>query len=87
MKDTIKAKTGYIVRQYSKTGNVYLFDGDNPIMKVELASENDYKDNKEWNECFKFCEKFTTKKGNEYLYWQDTETGIDYLTKINKVTV
>ena len=88
MKNTIKAKTGYsvhiLVNKKTKKPNgfCYLYDGEKELFRAELRSYADYLDEKEQNECFCKCEVFTTIKGNQYIYWIDTETQEDYLTKV-----
>lgn len=91
MKNTIKAKKGYSVAYYfekcaiashtNKYGKVY--DGEELIMTAEVISYEDYIYEKENNECFKQLEVFTTEKGNQFIYWIDTEFSRDYLTKVN----
>lgn len=92
MKDTIKAKIGYRVK-YAKLKNksIYGFnkvamilDGEEILLTAYVRTMEDYKDAKHQNECFIFHEQFTTTKGNTFIYWGDTETGADYLTKIIK---
>ncbi|MBQ7340372.1 MAG: hypothetical protein IJW43_05930 [Clostridia bacterium] len=92
MKDTIKAKIGYRVK-YGKLKNksIYGFDkiamvlnGEEILFNAYVRTMEDYKDEKRQNECFIFFEEFTTIKGNRFIYWGDTETGADYLTKIIK---
>ena len=34
------------------------------------------------NECAVKFEVFTTRKGNQFIYWGDTETGEDFITKV-----
>lgn len=92
MKDTIKAVNGYSVKYAflkcaiaSHTNKVaILFDGEKQITAGEVKTFEEYKDEKENNECFVFYEKFTTAKGNEFIYWGDTEFGLEYFTKIEK---
>ena len=92
MKDTIKSKYGYSVRYAmqkcaiaSHTNKIAIvYEGGREILKAELRTWQDYTEEKEGNECFCFYEKFTTEKGNEFIYWGDTEIGADYLTKIEK---
>ncbi len=92
MKDTIKAKIGYKVK-YGKLKAISIhgfldiatiYDGEEPIFNAYVRTMEDYKDEKRQNECFIFHEQFTTIKGNRFIYWGDTETGADYLTKIIK---
>lgn len=87
MKDTIKANTGYHVRKchHKVTGEQYgkVYDGDMPVMLAKYADKDFYKGEKEGNECFQFCEVFTTIKGSQFIYWRDNEIDEDYITKIN----
>ena len=87
MKDTIKSTNGgysvrYGERKTTKEKVVMLYDGMERIMVAKLRSIEDYNEEEQYNECFMFFEKFTTRQGNEFIYWTDTETGEDYLTKI-----
>ena len=92
MKDTIKAKIGYSVGYAFRKGPIgeqeikiaKVYDGEKLMFKAEVRTMEDYKDEKRQNECFIFFEEFTTIKGNRFIYWGDTETGADYLTKIIK---
>ena len=59
-----------------------LLDGDRIIMVACLISFDEYQKEKEQNEMFHLCEKFTTQVGNRFIYWRDEETDTDYLTKI-----
>lgn len=86
MKDTIKAINGYSVR-YAKNKRTneevaVLYDGMACIMIAKKCSFSDYCENEKQNEMFEFMEKFTTRNGNEFIYWVDKETGEDFLTKI-----
>ena len=92
MKDTIKAKVGYSVKYIFRkcsiaehtTKYAKVYDGEKLMFVAEVITMEDYKDEKKQNECFIFFEEFTTIKGNRFIYWGDTETGADYLTKIIK---
>lgn len=91
MKNTIKANVGYSVAYYfekcaiashtSKYGKLY--DGEKFITACEIISYEDYIYEKVNNECFRQLEVFTTEKGNQFIYWMDTEIGSEYLTKVN----
>lgn len=95
MKDTIKAKNGYTVKQCIKKGQantqsipIYgkVFDGDKLLFIAQYRSLDDYNDeckNKS-NECAVKYEIFTTVKGNQFIYWGDEETGEDFLTKVTR---
>ena len=88
MRNTIKAKHGYHIRKGRNivTGEeLYLiYDGAQPIFVTQKRSWEDYKDEKEQNECFNLCEVFTTEKGNQFIYWRDEEIDADYITQIEK---
>lgn len=89
MKDTIKSTNGgYSIRYCKKYGddkNTYakVYDGMQLLFIAQMRSKNDYLEEKQFNECFEFFEKFTTRKGNEFIYWHDYEINQDYLTKVN----
>lgn len=86
MKDTIKAKYGYTVTKVINimTGETaYMIrDGNKDLFVAHKVSEEDYKAEKEQNEEFYFCEKFTTTEGGQYIYWRDNELDEDYITQI-----
>lgn len=88
MRDTINAKYGYTVTKVLNiiTGEIkYMIkDGNEKLFVAQLVSEEDYKAEKEQNEAFYFCEKFTSTKGNQYIYWRDNELNEDYITKITR---
>ena len=86
MRDTIKAKDGYRVKEVKNiiTGEVgyRIDDGCNPVFVAQKRSYEDYKDEERQNEMFRFCEVFTTVKGNRFTYWRDDELDADYITKL-----
>lgn len=86
MKDTIKAKDAYRVKKVKNiiTGEegYRIDDGNNPLFVAQMRSYADYEDEKRQNECFCFCEVFTTAKGNQFIYWRDEEIDADYITKV-----
>lgn len=92
MRDTIKAKVGYRVRLYKGVevegydNPCLLRDGDNLVMLAQLRSYNEFEEEvlDGGNEAARLYEKFTTVKGNQYLYWRDDEADEDYLTKIEE---
>ena len=57
-------------------------DGEDVIMFALLVSYADYLEEKEGNECFHLCEVFTTRKGNQYIYWRDEEIDEDRITLV-----
>ena len=57
-------------------------DGDDVIMFALLVPYADYLAEKEGNECFNLCEVFTTRKGNQYIYWRDEEIDEDRITRV-----
>ena len=59
-----------------------LLDGDQIVMVACLIPYSDYLKEREQNEMYHFCERFTTTKGNQFVYWRDEETGTDYITKL-----
>ena len=89
MKDTIKAKEGYWIGtnnmlKYNYGPNARaVLDGEKLIMICEMTSLEEYKANKEENECFVLQEVFTTRDKNQFVYWSDGETGEDFITKLN----
>lgn len=86
MKDTIKAKDAYHVIKVENliTGEsgYRIDDGCNALFVAKMRSFADYIDEKQQNECFAFCEVFTTADGKQFIYWQDTEIDADYITEI-----
>lgn len=88
MKDTIKAKEEYRVVKVRNiiTGEegYRIDDGAQPLFVAQKRTWEDYKDEKEQNECFNQCEVFTTAKGNQFIYWRDEEIDADYITKVPK---
>ena len=92
MRNTIKAKHGYSVKYFERKNAIAthwtrfgkVYDGDELIMTAAVRSYEDYLDEKEQNECFVQYEVFTTEKGNQFIYWGDTEFGFDYITKVTK---
>ena len=89
MKNTIKAKDGYVVRHTRYPLNprgdkVYVLDGEHLLFKAKERSMDDYIDEYKDgnNECAVKYEVFTTVKGNQFIYWGDTETGEDFITKV-----
>ena len=89
MKDTIKAVKGYNLFALKDPdngervkGKRLLRDGEQGIMIASIMKLTDMEAEREVNECWNFCEKFTTESGNEFIYWNDTETGEDFLTKV-----
>lgn len=86
MKNTIKAKNGYIVKQLKSDPNrVRVYDGEVFLFEGERRSYEDYVEEvvNEGNEMARKCEVFTTTKGNQFIYWRDEEADWDLLTKIN----
>ena len=80
--DTITARHGYRVWKPKDGGNKRVVtDGETPILVAELKSSQEYLEERKYNECFMFCEKFTTVRGMQYIYWRDDEIDEDYLTK------
>lgn len=86
MRDTIKAKDGYRVKKVKNIitgeGGYRIDDGCNPVFVAQKRSYEDYKDEERQNEMFRFCEVFTTVKGNRFIYWRDDELDADYITKL-----
>lgn len=89
-RDTIKAKSpeGYNV---VKVKNVItdetgyrIDDGAQLLFVATLRSYEDYKEEKECNECFMNCEVFTDRNGVQYIYWRDNEIDADYITKVEE---
>lgn len=58
-----------------------VMDGDRLVMVACLIPLDEYQREKEQNEMFHLCERFTTQKGYHYIYWRDEETDTDYITK------
>ena len=92
MSDTIKAIEGYrikfcINKSGERNGFVQIWDGERFLFKAKERTLEDYNDEKSSNECFVKREVFTTRKGNQYVYWGDLETFEDYVTLIKKSAV
>ena len=86
MRNTIKAKNGYIVKQLKSDPNrVRVYDGEVFLFEGERRSYEDYVEEvvNEGNEMARKCEVFTTTKGNQFIYWRDEEADWDLITKIN----
>lgn len=87
MRNTIKAKTGYVVKRLKNNPDaIRLYDGDNFLFQGTLRTYEDYVDecvNGNDETAVKY-EVFTTVKGNQFVYWQSREFEEDYLTKIEK---
>ena len=73
VKNIITNETGYRID-----------DGVEPLFVATLRSYEDYKEEKEGNECFMDCEVFTDKNGIQYIYWRDNEINADYITKVKE---
>lgn len=94
MTDTIRAKYAYrVVRLNNKLSSApyqetlyRIDDGIHRLLLVHKRSIEDFRDERENNEMFKFCEVFTTSKGNQYIYWRDEEIDADYITQIKRVS-
>lgn len=89
MRNTIKPiHGGFSVKRRTRksTGETVtiVFDGDTPLFLAELVDWEFYLEEKEGNECFSFCEVFTTLKGNQFIYFRDEEIDVDYIVKVNK---
>lgn len=86
MRNTIKSRDGYHVRKVVNivTGEegFRVDDGCNPLFVALKRSRLEYQDEKRQNEMFRFCEVFTTVKGNQFIYWRDDEIDEDYITKV-----
>ena len=87
MRNTIKAKVGYVVWYHKNEPNkVIVCDGDDVLFEGEKRSWEDYKDEvlDEGNEMAHKCEVFTTVKGNQFIYWRDEESDEDFITKVEQ---
>ena len=87
MRNTIKAKNGYIVKQRKlDPTQVRVYDGEVFLFEGERRSYEDYVEEvvNEGNEMARKCEVFTTTKGNQFIYWRDEEADWDLITKIEK---
>ena len=90
MRNTITSKNGgykcrKLYRNEEHTEFLYMvLDGETPIMYAEPVSREFYLEEKEGNECFNFCEVFTTVKGNQFIYFRDEEIDVDYIVNVNK---
>lgn len=87
MRNTIKAKVGYVVKRLKSDPNtIRLYDGDNFLFQGTLRTYEDYVDEcvNGGDETAVKYEVFTTVKGNQFVYWQSREYDEDYLTQIEK---
>lgn len=85
MKDTIKSKAGYRIRAGKNIhGEIIkiIYEGDNILFWAYPMNMSEYKYHKENNEAFNFCEVFTTRGGNQFIYWRDEEIDRDYITNV-----
>lgn len=87
MRNTIKAKVGYVVKHLkSDYDTIRLYDGDRLLFQGTLRTYEDYVDecvNGNDETAVKY-EVFTTVKGNQFVYWRCEEYDEDYLTQIKK---
>ena len=87
MRNTIKAKVGYVIWHYASEPNkLIVCDGDDVLFEGERRSWEDYKEEvlDEGNEMAHKVEVFTTVKGNQFIYWRDEESNEDFITKVEK---
>ena len=87
MRNTIKAKVGYVIWYRRKEPNkVIICDGDDVLFRGERRSWEDYKEEvlDDGNEMAHKVEVFTTVKGNQFIYWRDEESDEDFITKVEK---
>ena len=87
MRNTIKAKVGYVIwSKKSKPNKVIVCDGDDVLFEGERRSWEDYKNEvlDYGNEMAHKVEVFTTVKGNQFIYWRDEETDEDFITKVEQ---
>lgn len=99
MRVTIKPKVGYRVRRIKQEMisdsfidtigydvPVILFDGSDVIMIAGLRSLEAYIDECKngGDETARFCECFTTIKGNKYVYWRSEEFDEDFITLVER---
>lgn len=86
MRNTIKAKEGYICRKIrnkiTSEERYVVYDGSKFVMEACSADYDTYLYNYSYNEEFCLFEVFTTVKGNQFIYWYDKETLEDFLTKV-----
>lgn len=85
MRNTITAKVGYRVKKSKANEKLRaVYDGENLLFVGELRSMEDYIDEYKNgnNECAVKYEVFTTINGNQFIYWGCTETGEDFITKV-----
>lgn len=95
MKDTVKAKNYYRVLKYSESSEsvkgksnkelgVLLLDGDVILFSARLRPMEDffYEVVEGNNEHAYYHDVFTTRKGNQFIYWEDKKTLEDFLTRV-----
>lgn len=94
-KITINAKNGYHIKNGkratfdSDTGELighrkllFLYDGDELVMKAFPMSFEEFLDNMENNEMFGYLEVFRITNGDKFIYARDEEIDEDYLIQI-----
>ena len=87
MRNTIKAKVGYVIWHYASEPNkLIVCDGDDVLFEGEHRSWEDYKEEvlEGGNEMAHKVEVFTIMKGNQFIYWRDEESDEDFITKVEQ---
>lgn len=89
MRNTIQSKLGYKVRYFDCSlndngDNVLVMEGIHTLFTAKERTMDDYIDECKNgnNECAVKYEVFTTVEGNQFIYWGDTETCEDFITKV-----
>lgn len=90
MKDTIKAQLGGykvvpVVNAITGEKGVRIDDGHQPLFAAKLTDMDEYLSNQTGNDCFNFCEVFSTVDGKQYIYWRDEEANEDFITPVSTV--
>lgn len=93
MKDTITAKTGYLILiskqliEQTDNENIRIVaDGEKLLFSATKTDYETYMYNRDCNECFVKYEVFTTIRGKQLIYWSDLETDEDFITEITEPT-
>ena len=85
MRNTIKAKVGYVIWYRRKEPNKVTVC-DDVLFRGERRSWEDYKEEvlDDGNEMVHKVEVFITVKGNQFIYWRDEESDEDFVTKVEQ---
>lgn len=83
MHDTVKARYEFHVHRHmiDTDANYWiLYDGPEPLFVAQRRSYEDFCEKFDFNEETHTVEVFTTRKGNQFIYWYDAKIGADCLS-------